>query len=463
MTTTRTMALPSQVTQRYALVRPLAEGATSMVYLSMHASTQRLCVVKVMPSDPDGRWLQRYMRQAAAAQAIDDPHVLQVFDVGQAGDSAFVVSEYAEGRSTLDWVARHGPMPARMAVALVRDACMAVQTAHDSRIVHGRLSAAKLLIDGKGRCKVTGFGGEPDRDALSQAMLSDTRGLATTLYTLLTGYPPPPLPWGDVPEAQVIPPSLRMVLERPHTTALDLYRDLGEVAWMLPAAPLQTPSILAEQPVVDLFTPTLSDRGHRPRPVSPTPLPSLGAVQAPQSSLDLSREDLTEGGRIRMLEAAAEPVAPRRFEWHTLAFPVVAAALVTVLLTASLATMVYARMSVLSEQHAEVQQYTYNEIRHQITPAIVQGLRQTKEVRPPFTSTPQVLALLEHLAAHDHGGRPHEVVATATRLQVALEHDLMREVLMRAQKERSSELEGAYWELEDANRKLVRALHRLQR
>jgi hypothetical protein len=143
---------------------------------------------------------------ARAASRLSDPRFAQVFDVEDADDLAFVVTEWVAGESLLDMLA-DGPLDSPHAVSLVSEAARALAAAHAAGLAHLRLDPACLHWTRGSGVKITGLGidaalaGPAPTSAADgdTPELADTRGLARLLYAALTGY------WPGPPESSAAP------------------------------------------------------------------------------------------------------------------------------------------------------------------------------------------------------------------------------------------------------------------
>jgi serine/threonine protein kinase len=143
---------------------------------------------------------------ARAASRLSDPRFTQVFDVEDADDLAYVVTEWVAGESLLDMLA-DGPLDSPHAVSLVSEAARALAAAHAAGLAHLRLDPACLHWTRGSGVKITGLGidaalagaGPPAEAAGDNPELTDTRGLARLLYAALTGYWPGPLESSPAP------------------------------------------------------------------------------------------------------------------------------------------------------------------------------------------------------------------------------------------------------------------------
>jgi hypothetical protein len=144
---------------------------------------------------------------ARAASRLSDPRFAQVFDVEDADDLAYVVTEWVAGESLPDMLA-DGPLDSPHAVSLVSEAARALAAAHAAGLAHLRLDPACLHWTRGSGVKITGLSIDaalagpappPAADA-DDDELADTRGLARLLYAALTGYWPGPAESSPAPE-----------------------------------------------------------------------------------------------------------------------------------------------------------------------------------------------------------------------------------------------------------------------
>jgi hypothetical protein len=135
---------------------------------------------------------------ARTASRLNEPRFSQVFDVEDADDTAYVVSEWVVGESLLDMLA-DGPLDSPRAVSLVYEAAQALAVAHAGGLAHLRLNPACVYWTPGGGVKITGLAVDavltdapsaPEDSA--DADVTDTRDLARLLYAALTGYWPAP-------------------------------------------------------------------------------------------------------------------------------------------------------------------------------------------------------------------------------------------------------------------------------
>ncbi|MEV1295457.1 serine/threonine-protein kinase [Pseudonocardia sp. NPDC049635] len=198
---------------RYELREVLGEGGMSRVHLGHDRDLDRPVAVKLLHSaDPDD--VARIGDEARAAAAVDHPGVVQVFDVGTAGEGVYLVMSLVEGETLARRVQRDGPLDPAEVVRIGVAVCDALGAAHRAGVVHRDVTPGNIVLGPDGRVTVTDFGiarlgegagrtrtgyvvGTPLHMAPEQGRAAgrvdgraDLYALACCLFTALTGRPP---------------------------------------------------------------------------------------------------------------------------------------------------------------------------------------------------------------------------------------------------------------------------------
>ena len=116
----------------YRVLSELGRGSFGVVFLAEDTKLKRQVAVKV--SHPS--WLlsdaarQRFLREAEAAARLSHPQIVSIYEVGQAGQVAYIASEYCRGPNLEEWLsANPGPLPVRETAAFIASLAEAVQHA----------------------------------------------------------------------------------------------------------------------------------------------------------------------------------------------------------------------------------------------------------------------------------------------------------------------------------------------
>jgi serine/threonine protein kinase len=218
-----TLAIPHALVghPRYRVLGTLGTGGMGVVYKAVHRLMDRVVALKVIDHRLTARptFVERFRREVRAAARLAHPNIVTAYDADQAGDTHFLVMEYVAGTTLDQEVARRGPLPVAEACALVRQAALGLQHAHERGMVHRDIKPHNLLLTPGGQVKILDFGlvrlvdergaapslpsgpllGTPDylapeqaRDPSSADIRADVYSLGCTLYHLLAGQPPFP-------------------------------------------------------------------------------------------------------------------------------------------------------------------------------------------------------------------------------------------------------------------------------
>ncbi len=171
---------------RYRLDARIGAGGMSTVFRAFDTVLERQVAVKLMHRDiaSDSDQLERFRREARAVARLNHPHIVQVIDAGEEGDSLhatpYIVFEYVEGETLKDRIRRHGGLPVAEAVAYAIEIARALGAAHECQIVHRDVKPQNVLVDEEGAAKVTDFG--IARSLEEEGLTADGRVLGTTDY-----------------------------------------------------------------------------------------------------------------------------------------------------------------------------------------------------------------------------------------------------------------------------------------
>jgi hypothetical protein len=149
----QTQAYQAKQLGQYRLKKLLGSGGMGEVYLAEHQLMKRPCAIKVIRPEKAGdpKVLARFEREVQATAKLSHWNSIDIFDYGRAEDGTFYyVMEYLPGMNLGEIVKRFGPMPAARAIHLVRQACDALQEAHELGLLHRDLKPANLFAAVRG-------------------------------------------------------------------------------------------------------------------------------------------------------------------------------------------------------------------------------------------------------------------------------------------------------------------------
>jgi eukaryotic-like serine/threonine-protein kinase len=133
----------------YRVTREIGRGGMGAVYEGVHLRLNRRVAVKVMARElaTNAEALARFRREAEVTSQLGHPHIVQVFDFGQApSGEPYLVMEYLEGEDLEQRIQRVGPLSVGAAVHIVKQIASALGATHAKGIVHRDLKPANIFV-----------------------------------------------------------------------------------------------------------------------------------------------------------------------------------------------------------------------------------------------------------------------------------------------------------------------------
>jgi serine/threonine-protein kinase len=173
---------------QYTLEEKIGEGGMGVVYRARHAMLRRPTAIKLLPPDKAGvDALARFEREVQAASRLTHPNTIAIYDYGRTPDGIFYYAmEHLDGISLEELVREDGPQsPARVA-AILRQACAALEEAHQGGLIHRDIKPSNILLCMRGGTpdvvKVLDFGLVKAVDQPPDGAITTTTVVGTPLY-----------------------------------------------------------------------------------------------------------------------------------------------------------------------------------------------------------------------------------------------------------------------------------------
>jgi serine/threonine-protein kinase len=208
--------LATALGDRYRVERELGRGGMAVVFLAEDLKHHRRVAIKLLKPELSAViGGERFLREIEIAATLQHPHILPLYDSGDAGGLLFYVMPFAEGESLRQRLAREMQLPLDVALQITRDVGSALQYAHEHGVIHRDIKPENIMLSG-GHAVVADFGiarvlgaanadqltvtgmsvGTPQYMSPEQASAgvvdarSDQYSLACTVYEMLAGQPP---------------------------------------------------------------------------------------------------------------------------------------------------------------------------------------------------------------------------------------------------------------------------------
>jgi tRNA A-37 threonylcarbamoyl transferase component Bud32 len=161
----------------------LGRGGMGVVYKARQKSLNRFVALKLLAPErvTDARFAERFTREAHALAALNHPHIVTVYDFGEAGGFYFLLMEFVDGVNLRQLLQARKLKPEE-ALAIVPPLCDALQYAHEHGIVHRDIKPANLLLDKAGRVKIADFGIAKIVGEISSAGVAESQPAGTPQY-----------------------------------------------------------------------------------------------------------------------------------------------------------------------------------------------------------------------------------------------------------------------------------------
>ena len=205
----------SGLDDEYEILEELGRGGMGIVYRARERQLEREVAIKVLPFTLafDRELVERFLREARTAAALEHTNIVPIYRVGRRGDVIFFVMKLLRGQSVSDRLRAKGRLAAGDTRQILIETAAALGYAHRRGVVHRDVKPDNLRHDEDGRCVVTDFGiarsagatrltttgmsvGTPKYMSPEQARAKDVDGrsdiysLGIVGYECLTGSPP---------------------------------------------------------------------------------------------------------------------------------------------------------------------------------------------------------------------------------------------------------------------------------
>jgi Protein kinase domain len=148
------------VADRYRIIGLLGRGGMGDVYRADDLKLGHPVALKFLPRELSGdpSRLERFYAEVRLARQVSHPNVCRVYDVAELDGQHYLTMEYVDGEDLASLLKRIGRLPSDKALEISRHLCAGLAAAHDKGVLHRDLKPSNVMLDGRGRARITDFG-----------------------------------------------------------------------------------------------------------------------------------------------------------------------------------------------------------------------------------------------------------------------------------------------------------------
>ncbi len=145
---------------RYRIIGLIGRGGMGEVYRADDLKLGQPVALKFLPKAlaDDAVRRERLFAEVRIARQVSHPNITRVYDIGELEGRHFLTMEYIDGEDLASLLKRIGSLHGAKALDVARQLCAGLAAAHDKGVLHRDLKPANVMIDGRGRVRITDFG-----------------------------------------------------------------------------------------------------------------------------------------------------------------------------------------------------------------------------------------------------------------------------------------------------------------
>jgi serine/threonine protein kinase len=208
--------MPEQILAgKYVVQSEIAKGGMGIIYKALDRTLNRVVAIKLVHAhlSGDSSFVERFLREARAMARFQHDNIVTIYDAVEDHGTQLLVMEYFQGKNLRELTKNRSRLPLRDIVSITQQLANALAFAHAHGIIHRDIKPANVMVDKRGKAKLTDFGiaaaldeasitstgqviGTPEYMSPEQACgtkldgRSDLYSVGIMLYEMLTGKTP---------------------------------------------------------------------------------------------------------------------------------------------------------------------------------------------------------------------------------------------------------------------------------
>lgn len=144
----------------YEIVSELGRGGMGVVYKGYEPALTRYVAIKELSPAlaHDQTLVERFLREARSMASLNDPHIIQIYLIGQDNNQPFFVMEFVDGESLSAIIKREGRLQVGDALKILHQSAKGLSVAHERGVIHRDIKPGNLMLSQRGQVKIADFG-----------------------------------------------------------------------------------------------------------------------------------------------------------------------------------------------------------------------------------------------------------------------------------------------------------------
>lgn len=178
------MYRPAQQIPGFQILSKLGQGAMAVVFKAKQLSLDRTVAIKVLPKrlSENKEFVDRFYMEGRAAARLNHPHIVQAYDVGEAGGYHYFVMEYIDGKTVYDSLQEQKCMDEQVALRMILETAKALEHAHELGLIHRDVKPKNLMLTQDETVKLADMGLAREINDYATATAEAGRAYGTPYY-----------------------------------------------------------------------------------------------------------------------------------------------------------------------------------------------------------------------------------------------------------------------------------------